>query len=148
MAGDRSELLSITQVAEATGLPSSALRYYERAGLIASRARVGGRRHFSPDVLRRLAVIALLQEAGFTIGEMARLFRGRGGAAAWRSVAEAKLREIDAHLQKVEAARDLLESALECECSRLERCDLVARRRGPHRRAVQTLTLKATPREP
>jgi DNA-binding transcriptional MerR regulator len=67
------KLLSISEVGDITGLPSSALRYYERAGLITSKTRVGGRRHYSPDVLRRLAVIALFQEVCFTIAEIGRL---------------------------------------------------------------------------
>ncbi|HEY7874634.1 MAG TPA: MerR family transcriptional regulator [Actinomycetota bacterium] len=140
-----SELLSITQVAEATGLQSSALRYYEKAGLISSQARVGGKRHYSPDVLQRLAVIALLQEVGFTIGEMADLFKRRGRKERWRALAEAKLGEIDAHLAQVTAGKKLLESALACGCSHLETCDLVTERRSPHKRAVQTLGLTMGP---
>ncbi|MFN2587555.1 MAG: MerR family transcriptional regulator, partial [Actinomycetota bacterium] len=134
--------LSISEVAEATGLQSSALRYYEMSGLIASETRVGGRRHYAPGVLQRLAVIALLQEVGFTIAEMRELFARGGRSGRWRSLAEAKLRAIDAHLERVTAARALLASALDCGCSSLETCDLVSRRRGSHRQVVQTLTLK------
>ncbi|MCA1708829.1 MAG: MerR family transcriptional regulator, partial [Actinobacteria bacterium] len=129
-----SGLLSITQVGEATGLQSSALRYYENAGLISSQTRVGGRRHYAASVLRRLAVIALLQEVGFTISEMAELFQRKGRRQGWRSLAETKLDEIDAHLDRVTAAKQLLMSALECGCSGLETCDLVNQRRGPHQR--------------
>ncbi len=137
------ELLSITEVAASTGLPSSALRYYERAGLVTPRARIGGRRHYAPDVLHRLAIIGLLQEAGFTIREIADLLQGR--RKAWRRLAEKKLAEIDRHIERVTAARDLVVAALGCGCSRLEECELVSNRRGSHRKAVETLSLRIGP---
>jgi MerR family transcriptional regulator, redox-sensitive transcriptional activator SoxR len=132
-------LLSITEVGEATGLPSSALRFYEREGLISPRARKGGRRHYSRDVLQRLAVIGLLQEVGFSIKEVAALLRR--GTKGWRPLADEKLKEIDAHLLRVNEARELLVSALACGCDNLDTCDLVSARRGRHGRAVRTLAL-------
>lgn len=142
------ELLSISEVGEATGLQSSALRYYERVGLISPQARLGGRRHYTPSVLQRLAVIALLQEVGFTIGEIAELIERKGRRRRWQSLAMNKLEEIDAHLERVKAARDLLTAAVECGCSGLETCDLVKERRGGHRKAVQTLALRMGPPPP
>jgi MerR family redox-sensitive transcriptional activator SoxR len=134
------ELLSITEVVEATGLPSSALRYYEKVGLITPKERRGGRRHYTPDVVRRLAVIALLQEVGFTIREVAAVLRRRR-KDRWRPLAENKLEEIDAHLERVIEARELLVSALSCGCETLDACELVASRRGRHGRAIQTLPI-------
>jgi DNA-binding transcriptional MerR regulator len=139
------ELLSISQVGEATGLQSSALRYYEKAGLISPKARVGGRRHYDASVLQRLAVILLLQEVGFTIGEIGELIQRKGRRQLWRRLAEGKVDEIDAHLHRVQAARGLLTAALECGCSGLESCDLVKERRGRHRKTVQTLMLRMGP---
>jgi MerR family redox-sensitive transcriptional activator SoxR len=135
------ELMSITEVGRATGLESSALRYYEREGLIRSQARVGGRRHYDPFVLHRLAVISLLQEVGFTIGEISELVSRPDRARRWRELAAGKLAEIDLHLERVNAARTLLKSALSCDCGHLETCDLVRERRGSHRRATGVLTL-------
>lgn len=136
------DLLSITEVGERTGLPSSTLRYYERAGLVEPAARIGGRRHYSPDVLQRLAIVSMFQDAGFTIGEIGELVSRR---KRWKALAEEKLSAIDAHLELMTAARDLLTAALECSCEGLETCELVATRRGPHRRAAQTLTLRMGP---
>ena len=135
-------------MAEATGLRSSALRYYEKAHLITPTARVGGRRHYEASVLHRLAVIALLQEVGFTIGQISELVNRRDRGHRWRALAEAKLTEIVAHIERVGAARELLTSALDCGCSSLESCDLVATRRGQHRRVVQALTLRMGPPAP
>jgi MerR family redox-sensitive transcriptional activator SoxR len=138
-------LLSISEVGQATGLTSSALRYYEKAGLITSQARRGGRRHYTPDVLQRLAVIALLQEVGFTIKEMGTLIRRHGRKDRWRSLAEDKLNEIDSHMERVNQARELLVSAISCECKSLDNCELVTARRGRHRRAIQTLSVSFGP---
>ena len=137
-------VLSISEVVEATGLQSSALRYYEKVGLIRPSGRAGGRRQYQPEVLQRLAVVTLLQEVGFTIREISELV-DRGTRATWRSLAQRKLEEIDAHLERVTAARELLSAALRCECSSLESCDMVTARRGPHRKATQTLTLRMGP---
>jgi MerR family transcriptional regulator, redox-sensitive transcriptional activator SoxR len=139
------ELLSISEVGQATGLQSSALRYYEKAGLIKPEARVGGRRHYAPSVLQRLAVVALLQEIGFTIGEISELVGRTGRRGHWRALAESKLDEIDSHLERVSAARELLTAALQCKCSGLESCDLIKERRGRHRSALQALTLRMGP---
>lgn len=141
----RRGLLTITEVCEATGLQSSALRYYERERLIKPAGRESGRRLYDEAVLQRLAAVALLQEVGFTISEIARLFNRRTKRSGWRELAEGKLHEIDAHLERVGAARELLGAALKCGCSSLETCDMVAARRGPHRRVTQSLTLRMGP---
>jgi DNA-binding transcriptional MerR regulator len=133
-------LLSISEVAEATGLQSSALRYYEKVGLLVPAARAGGRRHYHPSVLQRLAAIALFQEVGFTIAEVRQLLGGRPSQKKWRSMAKKKLDEIDAHSARVGVARALLVSALDCDCRGLETCGLVSERRGRHRQVVQRIS--------
>ena len=135
------QLLSITEVGRATGLPSSALRYYEREKLLEPAARAGGRRHYRPEVLQRLAVIGLLREVGFTIAEIRELV----AVGEWRSLAERKLAEIDAQAERLHTARDLLTSALACDCSSLDECELVGRRRGRHRRATEALRIAFGP---
>jgi MerR family redox-sensitive transcriptional activator SoxR len=131
-------LIGISDVTHATGLESSALRYYEKVGLIAPAGRAGGRRQYDPSVLRRLAAIALLQEAGFTIAEVRDVIGA--GNDAWRALAQQKLGELDAHMARIAAARELLVAAIKCDCSGLDTCDLVAERRGRHRKVVQKLS--------
>jgi MerR family transcriptional regulator, redox-sensitive transcriptional activator SoxR len=137
--------LSITEVGAQTGLNSSALRYYENAGLIESAGRVGGRRVFAPGVLPRLAAVALLQEVGFTIEEIRQTIEGRS-QGAWRALAEAKLQEIDAHLERVARARELLRAALACGCSSPTECGFVDERRGRHRKVTENLLPIGPPR--
>ena len=63
--------MDIAAVAKRSGVPASTLRFYERKGLIASTGRQGLRRTFAPDVLQRLALIALGRQAGFSLDEIA-----------------------------------------------------------------------------
>jgi len=139
------DLLSINTVANATGLQSSALRYYEKVGLIRPAGRASGRRQYHPSVLQRLAAISLLQEAGFTIAEVRQLLAGPV-QGAWRSAAKRKLDELNERLSRIAAARELLVSAIQCDCSGLDTCELIAERRGRHRRMVQTLCATPNPR--
>jgi MerR family transcriptional regulator, redox-sensitive transcriptional activator SoxR len=138
------EVLSISDVAATTGLETSALRYYEKVGLIKPAGRAGGRRQYEPSVLQRLAAVALFQEAGFTISEVGELLDAGINRGKWRSMAEEKLHEIDEHLERVTAARALLASAVRCECSGIDTCGLVSARRGRHRSVVQSLARRAT----
>ena len=120
-------LLSISDVAAATGLRPSALRYYEEVGLIRPAARVGNRRHYEPDVLNRLSLLALCQDVGFTIAELREVFDPKsGGRKRWREVAERKLGEIDTQIERARTTKQLLESALACNCGQLDGCQMTA----------------------
>lgn len=136
-----STLLSISEVGAASGLEASALRYYERVGLISSSARLSGRRHYDPSVLGRLAAIRLFQEVGFTIAEIVQLLAPDATAKRWQAMATEKLAQIDEHLTRVAAARELLVAARDCGCATLDSCGLVAGRRGGHREVVRRVTL-------
>lgn len=62
--------MKIGDVAKITNLPTSTIRYYEEKGLIQSTGRKGLTRTFSPDVLERLALITLGQNAGLSLDEI------------------------------------------------------------------------------
>ena len=110
-------------MAERAGLRPSALRYYEEAGLLAPSERVSGRRHYDASVLDRLRVISCAQSAGFTIAEIRELIHGHDGAqGTWRGLAQRKLAEVNALIDKAQATRRLLEDSLQCACQSLEEC--------------------------
>jgi MerR family transcriptional regulator, redox-sensitive transcriptional activator SoxR len=122
------EQLSIGEVARRAGLRPSALRYYERIGLLPQPARVNGRRRYDPQVVGQLAVLRFAQRAGFTLAEMRRMFRVVGVAApreAWQPLGMAKLRELEARVEQLQHMRRLLQRALVCECVDLAHCELV-----------------------
>lgn len=132
------KLLPIGEVASRAGLRPSALRYYEEVGLVSPASRVGGRRYFNPAVLDRLGLIALCQDTGFTVAEIARILGvgGKRGRARWRELTERKLEEVQAQIEKARATKQLIEEALRCDCGSLEGCQLVqgaSARRSPRR---------------
>ena len=123
--------LDIRDVADASGLRPSALRYYEQVGLIRSVARRGGRRQYESSVLRRLEIIALCREAGFTISDVAEVFNDRQDAVArWRQLAAKKIDEIAVNIERARARQGLLEQALACGCSDPLGCDFPSQKAG------------------
>jgi MerR family redox-sensitive transcriptional activator SoxR len=106
--------LDITEVARRSGVPASTLRFYEEQGLIASTGRRGLRRLFDPGVLERLALIALGRVAGFSLGEIARMFAPDGGLCIERARLLAKADELDRSIQRLVAMRDGLRHAAAC----------------------------------
>src|SRR5262245_43033882 len=114
----------IGELARRSGLASSALRYYERVGLLSPIGRTGGRREYTPSSVERVALIQLCQDAGFTLREIRTVIatRGRRGRT-WRGVVEAKLRELDARIAQAERARSLVQHAIACPHPNLFECE-------------------------
>jgi MerR family transcriptional regulator, redox-sensitive transcriptional activator SoxR len=125
---DAAELLTIGQVAQRAGRAASSLRYYERIGLLPAAVRVNGRRHYRPDVLRTLAVIETAQRAGLNLDEVRLLLQSAPGDKAaierLREVAERKLPELRATIERAELVRGWLEDAARCDCPSLDDCPL------------------------
>jgi MerR family redox-sensitive transcriptional activator SoxR len=127
--------LTIGEVARRGGVRPSALRYYERAGLLPPARRVGGRRRYDAGTLQRLAAIRAAQGAGFTLAEI-RAMRDDGGAdtppsSRWRALAGRKRAELDARIARAEAMKRALDAGLRCDCLTLDDCALVAAARAP-----------------
>lgn len=119
---------SIGEVARRAGLQPSALRYYERVGVLSAPERVSGRRRYDSTVFQRLAMIRVAQQAGFSIAEIATLLGGFGEdappSARWHALAAPKLHAVDALLARVLGMRQTLEAGLRCHCARIEDCEL------------------------
>ena len=122
--------LSIGQVAKRTGLRTSALRYYEEAGILPSPARINRRRVYDADTVRRIEVLKFAQQAGFTLGEIKTLLHGFRPetplSARWRALAQAKLDELDVLAKRIKRMRRALDLGLKCGCIRIEDCTLTA----------------------
>ena len=106
--------MDIAEVAKRSGVPASTLRYYEARGLLAAVGRRGLRRVFGPDVLERLALIALGRSAGFTLDEIGRMFAADGRPEIDRGLLAAKAAELDGTIRKLLAMRDGLRHAARC----------------------------------
>jgi DNA-binding transcriptional MerR regulator len=108
-------LVPIGEVARRTGVATSALRYYERIGLLAPAGRAGGQRHYEESSAERVALIRLYQDAGFTLAEIGRLLAATSrGHRAWGHLAERKMAELDARIADAQQAKKLIKHALEC----------------------------------
>ena len=127
------ESMSIGEVARSAGVRPSALRYYEGVGLLPPPERENGRRRYDGEVLRevldRLAVVRVAQQAGFTISEIRTLLDGFSEdfppSERWRLMAREKLPEVEALVERALGMKDLLERGLRCECLSLEDCALI-----------------------
>jgi len=122
------ELLAIGEVARRTGRTASSIRYYEAIGLIAPAVRIGGRRHYRPEILRTLAIVDTAQRAGLDLDEI-RLLLGaapgdRASVEQLRDVAARKLPELEAMIERAELVRGWLQCAEQCECPTLDDCPL------------------------
>ena len=114
--------LSIGEVARRAGLRTSALRYYERIGLLPRAARISGQRRYDPSILERLAIVRLGQHVGLRINEIRWLLNevpGRPPPERWRKLATDRLVQVDALIAEATAIRELLRMTLERKCPRL-----------------------------
>jgi DNA-binding transcriptional MerR regulator len=107
--------LDIAEVSARTGVPASALRFYEEKGLIASIGRRGLRRLFEADVLERLSLIALGRLAGFSLDEIASMFSPDGRLRIRRAQLAAKADELDRTIRRLAAMREGLRHAAVCK---------------------------------
>lgn len=122
--------MDIAEVARASGLPASTLRYYEEKGLIVSVGRRGLRRVFGPDVLERLALIALGRASGLSLDEIARMFAPDGQPQIDRSLLRAKADELDRSIRRLTAMRDGLRHAAACKAPSHMECPTFRRLLG------------------
>lgn len=106
--------MDISDVAKRSGVPASALRFYEERGLIASVGRQGLRRVFDRSVLERLTLIGLGRAAGFSLDEIALMFSAGKRPRIDRKMLTAKADELDKTVHKLTAMRDGLRHAAAC----------------------------------
>lgn len=119
-------LLTISQVARRVGLRPSAIRYYERIGVIAPAHRIGGQRRYDENALYRLAALQRARQIGFTLDEIRHLFFGfRNGTTPsqrWKKVSQRKLEELRQLMKGIKAMQTLLQNQGKCRCTSLEQC--------------------------
>lgn len=120
--------LSIGEVAQQAGINVSAIRFYEREGLLPAAERVSGQRRFDEETVRRLGIIDVAKRAGFSLEEIRTLLsstdRGSPAHEQLRALAAQKLPEVDALIQQAETMRGWLIAAGKCDCESLEGCAL------------------------
>ena len=119
--------LEIGEVARRAGMRPSAVRYYEELGLVAPARRSGGRRRvYGIEAVERLALIAFAKSIGFSLDEIRSLLfdfpQATPAGARWSGLAQTKLAELDATVQRIETMRAALQRIARCGCDDLEQC--------------------------
>lgn len=138
--------LSISELRARTGLASSALRFYERKGLISATRRAGGKRVYDENTVEQVALIDLLKQADFTLSEIATLVGPDGQSAeGWREIAAAKLHELDDRVQRIQRAQKALRHALDYQRDRLDDCPVHHRILQAHAEALAAAAANKTP---
>ena len=122
-------MLTIGAVAERSGLAPSALRFYERHGLISSVRTDGGQRRYHRDVLRLLAVIRSAQHVGFSLAEIAEMLAAFPDdhaltEADWRRLSTSWRPEIDERIRTLERIHDQLDRCIGCGCLSMKSCQM------------------------
>jgi MerR family redox-sensitive transcriptional activator SoxR len=122
-------LLSIGELAQRSGFATSALRFYEREGLLASTRTAGGQRRYRRTALRRLAFVRAARNVGLSLDEvrdaLATLPAGRTPTAAdWARLSRSWRTRLDEQIAGLTALRDGLSSCIGCGCLSLRRCAL------------------------
>jgi MerR family redox-sensitive transcriptional activator SoxR len=121
--------LTIGELAERSGVATSALRYYEAQGLIESERTSGNQRRFRRVTLRRVAFIRSAQRVGLTLDEisdaLATLPEGRTPTKAdWARLSQGWRPRLDAQIERLERLRDKLDGCIGCGCLSLRTCAL------------------------
>jgi MerR family transcriptional regulator, redox-sensitive transcriptional activator SoxR len=116
----------IGKLAQEAGIAPSAIRFYERIGLLPPAKRLSGKRLYDNESLQRLGVIQLAQRAGFTIAEIRQLLhdfpKDTPPSERWQRLSRQKITEIDKLMQQLQETKMLLEHTLTCACEKLEDC--------------------------
>jgi MerR family transcriptional regulator, redox-sensitive transcriptional activator SoxR len=114
--------MSIGEVARKMGLRPSAIRYYEKLGLIAKAPRVNGRRQYDNRVIERLAMVRFAKHVGFSVAEIKVLLggvEGRPPTERWRKLAAEKVAQVDEFVSRAGSIRKLLSETLDFQCPKL-----------------------------
>jgi MerR family transcriptional regulator, redox-sensitive transcriptional activator SoxR len=118
--------MKIGELAARSGLNASAIRYYEKSGLLAPPHRVGGQRRYAPDALDRVLLIRFAGEMGFTLTEIKLFLSGLRGntpvGPRWKKLAARKLSEVEASIARSLRLKTLLQGLLRCRCASLKQC--------------------------
>nr|WP_304438998.1 redox-sensitive transcriptional activator SoxR [Actinoplanes sp. TFC3] len=124
------ELLTIGDVSARSGVAQSALRFYEREGLIRSTRTTGNQRRYERHELRRIAFIRIAQQVGVSLDEiraaLATLPENRTPTKAdWTRLSARWRRKLEDRIKVMERLRDQLTGCIGCGCLSLQRCTLI-----------------------
>jgi MerR family redox-sensitive transcriptional activator SoxR len=121
------DLLTVSEVSRRSGFAPSALRFYEREGLVSATRTAGGQRRYERSTLRRLAFIRAARNVGLSLDEVAAALATLPGGrtptrADWTRLSRSWRKRLDEQIAALTALRDGLDSCIGCGCLSLQRC--------------------------
>jgi MerR family transcriptional regulator, redox-sensitive transcriptional activator SoxR len=124
---DSGDLLTVSEVAHRSGFAPSAIRFYEKQGLITASRTSGGQRRFERGMLRRLAFIRAARNIGLSLDDIAAALETLPGnrtptRADWSRLSKQWRARLDDQIAGLIALRDSLDSCIGCGCLSLKRC--------------------------
>jgi MerR family transcriptional regulator, redox-sensitive transcriptional activator SoxR len=122
--------LTVGQLAERSGVASSAIRFYESRGLVHSRRTTGNQRRYPQAELRRVAFIRTAQRVGLSLDEIAEALatlpdRRAPTKADWHRLSKAWRPRLDEQIRRIELLRSSLDGCIGCGCLSLRTCVLI-----------------------
>jgi len=129
----KSPSLSIGDVAAATGLRTSAIRYYEEAGVLPRPVRVSGKRRYDSDTIDRLTLVRFCGRLGMSLADVRGLLAAPRGTRAkdhWRGLVDGKLSEIRDLVKAAQGVERILRESRECDCVTLASCSFLVDERA------------------
>jgi MerR family redox-sensitive transcriptional activator SoxR len=128
--GQVDDELTIGELSERSGVAQSALRFYERRGLIHARRTEGNQRRYERVMLRRIALVQAGKAAGIPLGRIRTaldtLPRERTPTKRdWERLSRGWRRELDERIAILQAVRNRLTGCIGCGCLSLQRCELI-----------------------
>ncbi|WP_206793581.1 redox-sensitive transcriptional activator SoxR [Amycolatopsis sp. MtRt-6] len=121
--------LTVGELSRRSGVPASALRFYEDEGLIHSRRTAGNQRRYGRDTLRRVTFVRMSQRVGMPLAKirevLALLPDDRTPTRAdWTRISRCWQDDLNARIRQLEQLRDQLDNCIGCGCMSLARCRL------------------------
>ena len=118
--------MTIGEVAKRAGIKASAIRFYEKSGLLPKPNRTSGQRRYDDSAIERLSVLEFAKDCGFTLAECRELFNGFRDDAPLSSrmqkLAGKKIAELDAMSRRIALMTELLENSQKCKCIDIREC--------------------------
>jgi MerR family transcriptional regulator, redox-sensitive transcriptional activator SoxR len=118
--------MTIGELAARSGLRPSAIRFYEKIGLLPAPARRSGRRIYPAEATHRLVLITFAKDNGFSLPEIKLFLHGFPQSVPagdrWRKLADAKRQQLAATIAKARAMQRMLRSLMKCRCTTIDQC--------------------------
>ncbi len=122
--------MTIGQLAERSGVATSAIRFYESKGLIASERTTGNQRRYAKSTLRRVAFVRTAQRVGLSLEEIGEALSTLPGnrtptKADWHRLSKTWRPRLDEQIRRIELLRERLDGCIGCGCLSLRSCALI-----------------------